>query len=96
MAWHDVKASAALIGVSAGTVYDLCAAGKLVHRRIGARGGRIRISDAAIEAYLKSCEVGPANCPAAKAEATRRPLPSKVVKGRGRPDGKPVRSLWRD
>lgn len=98
MAWHSVKDAATLIEVSVDTVYALCASGRLVHRRVGARGGRIRISDTAIETYLKSCEVGPANCPGAKAEATWRPLPSRPARRAGpliRPDGKPVRGLWK-
>ena len=38
-----VSETAKLLGISDGTVYDLCASGRLPHQRLGPRDGTIRI-----------------------------------------------------
>jgi excisionase family DNA binding protein len=48
----SVKAAAERLGVSAATVYQLCAAKLLPHSRVGIGRGVIRITEADIAAYL--------------------------------------------
>lgn len=52
-----VKDVAEQLGVAQGTVYQLCASGKLVHIRIGCGRGAIRIEPAAMAAYVESARV---------------------------------------
>lgn len=106
MTWHTVSEAAPLIGVSAETVYLLCASGRLSHRRIGIKPGkgRIEVSDEGIAEFLKSCEIPAAPSPAPQqgaglapgvtsgAGAKRRP---KAVGVSGRQDGKPIKDIWR-
>lgn len=87
MAWLSVKEAAPRLDLSVPTVYELCAKGKLRHRRLGPSGGKIRVSEAAIEDYLRGCEVGEHNAPAAVAAEGQGGLP--VRRGTRRPDGKP-------
>jgi excisionase family DNA binding protein len=54
----SVAEAAKELGVSAGTVYALCAARKLRHERIGLGRGRIRIPEDAIQEYRRSVTVG--------------------------------------
>ena len=56
----SVKQAAARLGVSAQTVYGLCAAHRLRHSRVGLGRGKIAISEEAIAEYLAGREVGPA------------------------------------
>lgn len=77
MAWHTIKDAAPLIGLSVSNVYRLIETRRLTHRRVGLRkgSGRIEISDEAIAAFLKSCEVSAIE-PAASSSvspASRRP-----------------------
>jgi excisionase family DNA binding protein len=48
-----VADAAAWLNVSAGTIYGLCAAGKLAHSRIGLGRGTIRIKREALDALLR-------------------------------------------
>lgn len=50
-----VKQAAEKIGVSAGLVYGLCAAGKIRHERFGLGRGTIRIPDEAMDEFRQSC-----------------------------------------
>jgi excisionase family DNA binding protein len=56
-----VKQAAERMGVSAATVYLLCASRRLRHTRVGLRRGKIAITEHAVEEYLKGREVGPAS-----------------------------------
>jgi len=47
-----VKQAAERLGVSAATVYQLCAAKLLAHSRVGLGRGVIRITEADIDRYL--------------------------------------------
>jgi excisionase family DNA binding protein len=55
-----VKQAAGRMGVSAATVYLLCASRRLRHSRVGLGRGKIAIPEEAIDEYLKGREVGPA------------------------------------
>jgi len=58
MGFLTVKEAANRLGlVSEKTVYKLCADRKLVHFRIGAGRGTIRINEDDLEAYRQSCKV---------------------------------------
>lgn len=92
MTWHSVKETAPLIGLCEETVYGLCASGRLAHSRLGAKAGRgrIRISDEAIEAFLRSCEVAVSPpCPAPQRRARARAARDVST----RPDGQPFKHL---
>ncbi len=52
-----VKQVAERLGCCPGTVYLLCAAGKLMHRRVGLGRGRIRVSEEDLAAYLAAAKV---------------------------------------
>jgi excisionase family DNA binding protein len=73
-----VREAAEVLQLNESTVYALCSAGRLGHSRVGMRrgSGRIRISEADVAAFLRSCEVPPEG-PATprKAAAPRRPGP---------------------
>ena len=53
-----VREAAEKLGVSAGLVYGLCAAGQLRHERFGLGRGTIRISDEALGEYRNRQTVG--------------------------------------
>lgn len=53
-----VQEAAEQLEISVATVYKLCAAGRLGHRRVGMRRGAIRIDAAHVEAFNLACEVG--------------------------------------
>jgi excisionase family DNA binding protein len=55
---YSVKQASELLNVATGTIYALCAAGKLRCSRVGLGRGVLRISDEAIQEYLKSREAG--------------------------------------
>jgi excisionase family DNA binding protein len=59
-----VREAAERLGVSAQTVYQLCAARKLRHVRIGLGRGTVRISEEAIAEYLRRAEGAPDAAPA--------------------------------
>jgi excisionase family DNA binding protein len=64
-----VKQAAARASVSASLIYELCAAGLLLHMRLGRPGRRgvIRIAEADLDAFLASRKTGePACAPAPK------------------------------
>jgi excisionase family DNA binding protein len=52
MKYLTVKEAAERLGCSAATIYELCAARRLPHTRVGLRRGVIRISEADLAAYL--------------------------------------------
>ena len=54
-----VREASLRLGVSAATVYGLCAACRLRHSRVGMGRGKIRIPEDAVDEYLKAREVGP-------------------------------------
>jgi excisionase family DNA binding protein len=56
-----VKQAAKMMGVSAATVYLLCANRRLRHTRVGLGRGKIAIAEEAVEEYLKGREVAPAS-----------------------------------
>lgn len=55
---HDVKSTAARLGVSRSLVYELCRLGVMRHTRHGRPGrrGAIRITEEAVAEYLAACE----------------------------------------
>jgi excisionase family DNA binding protein len=53
------KQAAAQIGISPAAVYELCDAGLIAYRRVGAKGGRIRFDQADVDAYLAATRVEP-------------------------------------
>jgi excisionase family DNA binding protein len=55
----SVKIAAQKLGVSAATVYALCAARKISFSRVGLGRGVIRLSDSDLEAYLAAHRVQP-------------------------------------
>lgn len=57
-----VKEAAKRIGISASKLYQLAAAGRIGHYRVG---GKIIFSDADVDAFLASCRVGVATHPVA-------------------------------
>lgn len=73
--WLTVREAAPLLGLGLGSVYALCAAGKLEHLRVGLRQGKLLIPEESIRSYLASCVVAaPASQPAPEPpQATRRP-----------------------
>jgi excisionase family DNA binding protein len=68
----NVSEAARLLEVKPATVYSLCAAGLLAHRRVGLGRGVIRITREALDAYIASCSV-----------ATRAPSPKVIPAGTG-------------
>ncbi|MCE9530573.1 MAG: helix-turn-helix domain-containing protein [Planctomycetes bacterium] len=50
-----IKQAAEKLGVSAGLVYGLCAAGKIRHERFGLGRGTIRIPDEAMDEFRQGC-----------------------------------------
>jgi excisionase family DNA binding protein len=55
--WLNVKEAAEALGLDESTVYRLCRAHKIPHRRMGVRGGRITFTREDLAAYLASCVV---------------------------------------
>jgi excisionase family DNA binding protein len=55
--WHDVPAAAEYLGLDRTTVYRMCQARQIRHRRIGPGSGRIVFDRADLDAYLTSCVV---------------------------------------
>lgn len=53
----NVSEAAARLNLDESTVYRLCRARKIRHRRIGAGGGRISFTEDDLQAYLDSCVV---------------------------------------
>lgn len=84
-----VQEAAKVLEVSPRTVYYLCAAGEIPHRRYGVRRGVIRIDAAELNAYKARCMVrgveGKGGSSVVK-PVRRRPA--------GRSDGKPNRHLF--
>ena len=71
-----VKDAAARLEVSIDTVYQLCARGKLRHRRIGVGRGTIRISEDQLADYLRQAEQGPA--PVIPARRSHPAIPDRM------------------
>lgn len=86
-----VKEAAAVLALNPTTVYQLCATGRLGHRRIGlVKGsGRITITEQHIAAYLESCEIRPSEPVPKGGRAPARLDPDL------RFDGKPFRHFKR-
>jgi excisionase family DNA binding protein len=61
MDWLTVKQAAEALKLDVSTLYRLCRARKIRHRRIGNGAGRIVFTQSDLAAYLDSCvvEVGP-------------------------------------
>lgn len=70
-----VKEAAPLLGLSPASVYALCTAKKLRHRRVGPGEGKIVIPPDAVEEYLARSTVdSTAGSPAAPAPGTHKGL----------------------
>lgn len=67
-----VKEAAPLLGLSAASVYALCAARRIRHARVGVGRGKIVIPPEAVAEYLAGGAVGPSEAPPAPARRTRR------------------------
>jgi excisionase family DNA binding protein len=85
--WLTIAEAANELGLSVGTVYDLCNGGQLGHTRVGPKSGRIRITREDCEAYLRSCRVEPGETHPTKTITKPARVPA------GRPDGLPYRHL---
>jgi excisionase family DNA binding protein len=73
-----VKEAAARLEVSTASVYLLCKAGKLPHRRLGLHSGAVRISEEDLNVYLEACKSRPpAEQPAGDAAPERKRRPRK-------------------
>lgn len=59
------------LGISASTLYQLVAARKIAHLRIGNGRGGIRFTDELLAGYLESCRVEPARAPVVVARRLR-------------------------
>jgi excisionase family DNA binding protein len=71
---------AAVLKLDVTTIYQLCEAKKIRHSRFGIGRGVIRIEEAALEEYKKSCEI-----PARDAsEETGEESPTRRTRRRGR------------
>jgi excisionase family DNA binding protein len=55
-----VKQVATMLNVGPATVYDMCRAGVLPHKRFGCGRGVIRITQAALDRYIQQSEASPA------------------------------------
>jgi excisionase family DNA binding protein len=84
--WMRPADVAGRLGLAVNTVYELLAAGKLGSYRVGPSGGRHRIAEEHLEAYLRSCESGP------RAKAPPPAPPRHGRRGKAeRLDGKPLK-----
>jgi excisionase family DNA binding protein len=72
MKMFSVSEAAKELGVSAGTVYALCARRRIRHERIGVGRGTIRIPADAIEEYRSSVTVSPVAEAAAQRTALKQ------------------------
>ncbi len=88
MRTFSVSKAAKELGVSAGTVYGLCAARRIRHERIGLGRGTIRIPEDSIEEYRKTVTVA-AEGPG-QADSPLTPLKPKRLAG-----AKPQVSVFR-
>lgn len=68
---------AELLAVHPRTVYELCAAGRLAHYRVGVGGGAIRITRDAVEAYLAASLVPASEGAPARPKGRRLPAPAR-------------------
>jgi excisionase family DNA binding protein len=59
MSYLTVKEAAGRLQVSAGTIYQLCAEKRLAHVRVGSGRGTIRISEEALEQFVRGATVLP-------------------------------------
>jgi excisionase family DNA binding protein len=91
-----VAQAARFLGVSPATIYTLCAARRLPHRRFGPTRRMIRFAPEDLRAYMEDARV-PAGGPAGDGEGKRtsggRRPPYGPRGGSGRPDGKPLEIL---
>jgi excisionase family DNA binding protein len=87
--WLTIADVGDRLGLSEGTVYLLLKSGRLRSYKVGAKGGRYRVSEAHVAAYLASVETDPDRAPAPPA----RPRPARPEVLLGRPDGLPLRHL---
>lgn len=55
----SIKEAAALLGLSCGLMYALCARKKIRHERYGLGRGTIKIPEEAIDEYRRSVTIGP-------------------------------------
>ena len=69
-----VNQAAMRLNVSVKTIRNLIASGKLVHYRVGAGRGVIRIREAALDQHLAECEVRGSGSPAPQRRRERRKL----------------------
>jgi excisionase family DNA binding protein len=91
-----VAQAARFLGISSGTVYTLCAARRLPHRRLGPTRRMIRFAPEDLRAYLEDARVpigGPAGGGEGKRASGGRRPPYGPRGGSGRPDGKPLQCL---
>lgn len=73
----SVKDAAAILGLSSTAIRAMCEAGELPHHRIGAQGGRIKISESDLAEYLEKTRV--LKMPMAEqGRRSRRPAPTHV------------------
>jgi predicted DNA-binding transcriptional regulator AlpA len=78
--WLSVKDAELFLKLDASTIYRLCKAKQIPHRRIGTRGGRIVFTQADLDSYLDSCVV-PVELP--KTEPETLPVRLKYVRPQG-------------
>jgi len=75
-----IKAAAERMGVSAQTVYGLCAARRLRHTRVGRGRGVIRVPEEALAEYLRGREVGAGEPSPQPPPATYKPVKLKNLR----------------
>jgi excisionase family DNA binding protein len=91
MKTFSVAEAAKELGVSAGTVYALCAGKKIRHERIGLGRGTIRIPEDALEEYRRSVTVA-----AGREAASPPPATEKATAGHFEVlDAARLREAWR-
>lgn len=66
-----IREASERIGLSESAVRQLCQAGQLRHRRVGARRGRIRIDELDLQSYLDAAVVLPLPCSAVSTHELR-------------------------
>jgi excisionase family DNA binding protein len=77
MTFFKIKEAADRLNVSAATVYELCAKGRLRHMRVGTGRGTIRIDEQALDDFIRGATVQPVE-PAAPKPTPVRLKHSKV------------------